>query len=815
MKISLKWLNDFIDVSEYFQKTEVLSDLLTKAGLEVEEVQDKSKDLKNVIVGHILVKDRHPNADKLSLCQVKVNESETLQIVCGAQNHKTGDKVVVALPGAVLPGNFAIKKSAIRGVESSGMLCSMKELGLAEASDGIAILDASAPIGESYAKYAGLDDIVFELKVTPNRADCLSHYGLAREVSCLIDKPLKKIAPEFKEHGDKTATKIQLEVQDSQLCPRYAGRFIRGVKIGPSPAWLKTRLESVGMNSINNVVDVTNYVMMEMGQPLHAFDAKNLRGARVIVKKANAGQKFKTLQETEITLTGEELMICDSEGPVALAGVIGGLDSGVSESTQDIFLESANFMAMSVRKSARRHGIETDSAYRFSRGVDASSTVLAMNRATELILQVAGGEALSASHDVYPKPIEKKPVSISIQTISDRLGYVADGGKFVQFMKGLGCVVKESGAGNFEVLPPTFRFDLEVDMDLVEEYARLHGYEHITETIPSFDHAPGSHDRSYVMNMALGARLRSEGYSQAFNYAFVGSAKQSQFLGDREALSALGLTSSEQDIRLLNPLNEEWNVMRSSLIYGLYKNMVHNFHQGNVVGRLFEIGNTFALQKDAANPYLESLHLGLLAWGTPRQLWDQNPQGDLVYELKAVVENLLADLKISAYTFQQKDVRSPAFAHPGQMAALIVEGKKVGFIATLHPQWQEEDKLRVPVALAEIDLEKIYQGQPRPLRVKPVSKFPAVERDFAFVMDEKIPVGEVQREIQKICGAGLLKKVEIFDLYAGDKLESGKKSVAFRLRLQADDGTLQEEMIQELSQKVIEGLRKQFALSIR
>ena len=366
MKISLKWLNDYVDVTEFFQKPEELAEALTRAGLEVEDIVNRAKDFNHVVVGHILEKDKHPNADKLSLCRVSTGDV-VHQIVCGAQNHKAGDRVIVALPGAVLPGNFAIKKSAVRGVDSAGMLCSLKELGLAKESDGIAILPADAPVGKPYAEYGGYDDINFELKVTPNRADCLSHFGLAREVACLFGKELKAPKAEPKLSAQSTKSAIKLEVKAFDLCPRYTGRYLKGVKVGPSPEWLKHRLESVGLNSINNIVDATNYVMMELGQPLHAFDANFIGGKTIIVDRAKAGEAFITLDGSEIKLTGEELTIRDDKHPVCLAGVVGGKNSGVSDGTTEVFLESAYFVPMSARKTSRTHGIDTDSAYRLDR----------------------------------------------------------------------------------------------------------------------------------------------------------------------------------------------------------------------------------------------------------------------------------------------------------------------------------------------------------------------------------------------------------------------------------------------------------------
>lgn len=810
MKISLKWINDFVDVSEYMNNVQALADILTKAGLEVEEIQNRAADFKNVVVGHIKVKDKHPNADKLSLCQVDIGGGKIEQIVCGAQNHKAGDKVIVALPGAVLPGNFAIKKSKIREVESNGMLCSLKELGLAESSDGLFILPADAPAGESYAVYGGYDDITFELKVTPNRADCLSHYGLARELGCLLNKPVKQPEVLTKFVSKSTKDKMKLEVLDTELCPRYTGRYIAGVKIGPSPAWLQKRLEAIGMNSINNVVDVTNYVMLEMGQPLHAFDADLLKGAAVKVRKAQKGEKFTTLKEQELTMTGEELLICDSEKAVALAGVIGGLNSGVSEKTQNIFLESASFNAMGVRKSSRSHGVETDSAYRFARGVDQSGAMQMSDRAALLIQQIAGGEVYDNAYDVYPKPVTKKPIAITLKTVSDRLGYAADEKLFLTYMKGLQIKVETKSPGEYVMTPPVFRFDIEQDMDLVEEYARLHGYEHIQETIPALKQGPVHHDFDYMMNQKVAQTIRSEGYNQAFNYAFTSDSFENKFINDIAMYRTMGLPTDDKAITIRNPLSEELNVMRRALIPGLWKNTLENIRSGNTSGSLFEIGSVFS-KKDGG--YHESRRLSLISWGDSFGVYaSQAPQ---IYNVKAALEKLFQSLQISAYTFvQNAGANAPSFVHLGQFAVVMVQGQNVGYIGTAHPGWLNDEKIRVPVALGEINLDSVLNGQPRPVKFKSLSKFQPVERDFAFVMESSKAIGDLIKEAKKSCGA-VLKEMTVFDIYEGDKLPQGQKSVAVRAIFQNQDAALTEADLQSLSQKVIEAAAKSVKAVLR
>lgn len=810
MKISLKWINDFVDVSEYMNNVQALADILTKAGLEVEEIQNRAADFKNVVVGHIQVKDKHPNADKLSLCQVDIGGGKIEQIVCGAQNHKTGDKVIVALPGAVLPGNFAIKKSKIRDVESNGMLCSLKELGLAETSDGLFILPADAPAGEAYATYGGFDDVTFELKVTPNRADCLSHYGLARELGCLLNKPVKQPEVLTQFAAKSTKDKMKLEVSESELCPRYTGRYIANVKIGSSPKWLQQRLEAIGMNSINNVVDITNYVMLEMGQPLHAFDADLLKGATIKVRKAQKGEKFTTLKEQELTMSGEELLICDSEKAVALGGVIGGMNSGVSEKTQNIFLEAASFNPMSVRKSSRSHGVETDSAYRFARGVDQSGAMQMSDRAALLIQQVAGGEVYDHAYDIYPKPVTKKPITITLKTVSDRLGYAADEKLFLTYMKGLQIKVEAKSSGEFVMTPPVFRFDLEQDMDLVEEYARLHGYENIQETIPALKQGPVQHDFDYMMNQRVAQTIRVEGFNQAFNYAFTSESFEKKFLGDSQLFRTMGLAMDEKSISIRNPLSEELNVMRRSLVPGLWKNTLENVRSGNTTGSLFEIGSVFSKKDDG---YQESRRLSLISWGDSFGVFaSQAPQ---IYTIKAALEKLFQSLQISAYSFvQNAGANGPAFVHLGQFAVVMVQGQNVGYIGTAHPGWLNDEKIRVPVALGEVDLGAILNGQPRPVKFKSLSKFQPVERDFAFVMESSKAIGDLLKEAKKACGSSL-REMTVFDIYEGDKLPQGQKSVALRAFFQNQDTALTDADLQSLSQKVIEAAQKSVKAVLR
>ena len=806
MKVSLKWLNQYIDVSDYFAKPEELAEIITQAGLEVENLEDPSVQFKNVVIGQVKELGKHPDADKLTLCQVDTGEGSLQQIVCGAKNHKQGDKVVVATPGAVLPGDFAIKKSKIRGVESLGMMCSEVELGLADESPGIMILPEDAVVGTPFAEYQGLNDVLFELSVTPNRADCLSHFGLARELSALLDRQLKLPDTTLHTVAKETSELIQLELEDSELCPRYAGRAIFGVKVGPSPTWLKHSLENIGLNSINNIVDVTNYVMMELGQPLHAFDASFLKGGKVIVDKATKGEKFTTLDGTQIELQGDELTIRDSEKAVALAGIVGGQNSGVKDQTTDIFLESAYFTAATVRKTSRKFGIQTDSCYRFSRGTDPVGVDQAMNRACHLIQKVAGGEVAEGYWDEYPSPIEKPAIKINHSYLEERLGYAINFDDFVQWMKRLGCDVEEGTvAEECLVSAPMFRWDLWADIDLVEEYGRLHGYDKIPETLPSLSYEPLKEDSEYTQQKRINQLLTQEGYLQAVNYNFVAEEFEKALLGEEANEKTTGLVEVNEAVKISNPLSEDLNVMRRRVFSSLFKNLVHNFRHGSEYGRLFESGHVFYKQDQ---DYQQNLHIAMTAWGQKNSVWQKEKERPAVYDIKAAIENVLSNLNIPNWQWRDfPEGQVPQYLHPFQSTVLFLEGRMVGFIGSLHPSLLEEYKVRSTVAMGEFDLQKIMRGQPKTPKATAVSKFPAVTRDFSFVLSEERKVAEVIQKIRKV-GGKLLQSVEVFDEFrGGGNLQEGERSVSFRLTYQDMDGTLDEKRLSQLQKDMLEKVK--------
>ena len=816
MKISLKWLSDYIDIQDYFAKPQELANLLTAAGIEVEGVQNLAKQFEHVVIGHILKKDQHPGADRLTLCQVATGEGVVHQIVCGAKNHNEGDRVVVALPGAVLPGDFVIKHSKIRGVESGGMLCSEKELGLKGESDGILLLAKDAPVGSPFAKYMGMDDIIFELKVTANRSDCLSHFGLAREIAAVVGREVKFPIESMTTYGS-TKDQMGLELRASDLCPRYAGRGMRGVKTGPSPAWLAQRLEAVGLKPINNIVDVTNYVMMELGQPLHAFDVREVKGKKIIVDRAVKGEKFTTLDGTDLALDGSELTIRDTERAVALAGIVGGKNSGIQDDTSEIFIESAFFPASVVRRTARKFGIETDSSYRFARGTNPEAVPLALNRAAQLIQKIAGGEILGEHHDQYPNPIKHPAIEISQATLEGRLGFAVKPDEFQDWMRRLGCDVREVEPAKWSVLPPSYRWDLSLDMDLVEEFARLHGYQHIPESLPPLATMPSVHDMQFTLEAKTRRLLQGEGCLEAINYAFINKTYQEKTLGDLERLQGAGLRVAVQPVAIMNPLNEDINVMRTALVPGLLKNVIHNNHHGNTFGRLFEIGATHfaAADESGARAYQQESRLAFAFWGAPEDLWKKEKAAPTVFALKAAIENLMRGLGVTKWKWKQVAAKElPEFVHSGQAARLEFEGKPIGFIGTVHPSIAAENKLRANCAVGELNLEKLLSGQPRYPRYQPISKFPAVDRDLAFAMPLELEVAEVEAEIRKAAGE-LLREVRVFDVFEGGNLAPGQRSVAFRLLFQSRESTLEDQTINELRDKVVNAVSQKFSITLR
>ncbi|MBE0598549.1 MAG: phenylalanine--tRNA ligase subunit beta, partial [Desulfuromonadales bacterium] len=623
MIVTYNWLKEFVDLD---LAPEELAHRLTMAGLEVEAMEKLGEGLDRVVVARLISVEPHPEADRLTLCQVDTG-SETLPIVCGARNHKTGDLVALAQVGATLPGDFRIKKSKIRGRESMGMLCSEKELGLAEESEGIQILPPGLELGQPVFLAMGLKDVRFELGLTPNRADCLSVIGVAREVAAMVGRPLRLPRPQLPEAGRAISEQTSVSIEDPERCPRYAARLIRGVQIGPSPDWLVRRLQTVGLRSINNVVDVTNLVLMELGQPLHAFDFQLLRGGRIVVRPAREGELFTTLDSQSRPLKQTDLTICDGEGPVALAGIMGGENSEIRPQTIDILLESAYFNPTTIRRTSKRLGLHTESSHRFERGVDIDLVPIALDRAAALILELAGGEAARGRLDVYPRPVAARQLTISPRRSEEILGLSLPAAEIARLLRGIGLQVEREGDGadadadaSLKVTVPVFRHDLEREIDLIEEVARLNGYDRIPVTMPvggALCHPPRESQRQLrrLRDLLVGA-----GFSEVINYSFVAPA----------GVDRLGLAEGDprrQMVRVLNPLTEEQSVMRTTLMPSLLETVARNLAYRSRDLRLFELRPVFHPQAGDELP-VEKMRLTAVVCGRREpEGWAQGNEG--------------------------------------------------------------------------------------------------------------------------------------------------------------------------------------------
>ena len=804
MIVTQSWLKDFVD---FDLAPEDLSHRLTMAGLEVDAMEKLGEGLDNVIVARLASVDPHPDADRLTICQVETG-NDTVQVVCGAKNHRAGDLVALAQVGALLPGDFKIKKSKIRGQLSLGMLCSEKELGLAEESEGILILPEGLRLGRPVFDALGLKDVRFELGLTPNRPDCLSILGVAREVAAMVGAPVKIPREIPSEEGPSMAEATSIAVEEPDLCPRYAARLIRGVKIGPSPEWLVRRLESVGMRSINNVVDVTNYILMELGHPLHAFDFNLLRGRRIVVKRAAEGEVFSTLDSQARLLGRDDLVICDAEGPVALAGVMGGENSEVQPDTIDILLESAYFNPVAIRRTSKRLGIHTESSHRFERGADVNMVPVALNRATALIQEVAGGAVAKGSIDVYSKTVPEKKLTITTRRTNDILGLKLETLEIQRLLRSIGLDVEPAGDRVDEALyvsVPTFRPDLEREIDLIEEVARLNGYDRIPSTMPAgraICHRPTGHQRQ--VTCARNAMVTA-GYSEVINYSFISS-------GVWDGLRLDANDHRRRTVPILNPLTEEQAVMRTSLVPSLLETAARNLAYRSRDLALFELRPVFHPVDQEELPR-EGLRLTAVRCGRREpEGWAQDQQTVDFFDLKGVLENLLETFRISDVVWDAG--RSEPFLHPGKSCTLLSGERILGTLGEIHPKVLESYDIDTPLYLFDLDFEALSDVSGAFGGFKPLSRFPDVYRDSAFLLDEEVSAKQVF-DVLSEAKSRYVEDVILFDLYRGPGIPDGKKSLAIRVRYRSVEKTLTDEEINAVHGKMVDALGKKLGAEIR
>lgn len=804
MIVTYNWLKEFVD---FDLAPEELSHRLTMAGLEVDAMEVIGGGLDTVIVARLATVEAHPEADRLTLCQVETG-SGTVQVVCGARNHKAGDLIALAQVGSVLPGDFKIKKSKIRGVESMGMLCSEKELGLAEESEGILILPAGLPLGKPVFEALGLKDVRFELGLTPNRADCLSVVGVAREVAAMVGRPLQLPVAELRETGPAIGTLTSVTVDEPGLCPRYAARLIRGVTVGPSPDWLVRRLEAVGQRSINNVVDVTNLLLMELGHPLHAFDFNLLREKKIVVRQAGEGEVFTTLDSQERTLKKGDLTICDGIGPVALAGIMGGENSEIQPDTRDILLESAYFNPPTIRRTSKRLGIHTESSHRFERGADVDIVPLALDRAAALILQVAGGEIASGRIDIYPQKMGERKLRIEGRLTNEILGLKLELSEIQRLLRSIGLAVEpapDAPEEALQVIVPFSRHDLEREIDLVEEVARLNGYDRIPVTMPvsrMICHLSGGRQRGV-------ARIRdavvARGFSEIINYSFV-----SPTAWDRIALEAGD--ARRRTVKILNPLNEEQSVMRTSLVPSLLETVSRNLAYRTRDLQLFELRPVFLPRAGEELPDERRRLVMALCGRRAPEGWTQGGAMVDFYDLKGVVEDLIDHFRVDKVLWPA-DAREP-YLHPGKSCRIESAGALLGTLGEVHPVVLQNYDIDTPVYLLDLDIEAFLSVSRESEGFRPLSRFPDVYRDSALLVDESVTAQMLFDAVAAVRGK-LVEDFVLFDLYRGKGVPEGKKSLAIRVRYRSLEKTLTEEEIGKAHGKIIRALEEKLGAEVR
>lgn len=813
MEISLSWLKEYIplemDVAE-------LSDALTMTGLEVDSVSDRFSYLDGIVLCRILTTSPHPNADRLKCCQVDTGE-QVLDIVCGAPNAREGMLTACALPGTRLPDGLVIKKSVIRGESSEGMLCSALELGLSDEHSGIMDIApdqiaAECTTGSPLTSALGLSDPVIEIDLTPNRPDCLSFIGVAREIGAFqenssalnypaVSLPEKAGIPEDIHHF------TSVDIQAPALCPRYSARLIRGIKVAPSPFWLQDRLRSIGLKPINNIVDITNFVMMETGQPLHAFDFDHLAGHRIVVRTANEGEAFITLDHKPHQLSAEMLMICDGEKPVAIAGVMGGLNSEIETSTVDVLIESACFTPSSIRKTAKTTGIKTDASFRFERGVDPEGTLSALNRAAALMVEIAGGELIPGVVDENPVPYAKKEIRLSIEDTNRKLGTHFSADEIRRYLTAIEFTVETLDAGRILVIPPSFRVDVSRPEDLMEEIARLWGYNNIATTFPKLTMETPPPSMKLTVRNRIKILMAGLGFHETINYSFFHKSSCDRMTLESE-------DPGRRTIEILNPLSEEQAVMRTSLIPGLLETMKRNLAVQAQRLQIFELGRVFLKNGQEILPNELEMLAGLWAGFRHTPAWSNKTEDCDFYDLKGIVEALFHRLGLTRVRFARLDPARCSYTRPGYTAAIYVQEAPVGIIGEVHPQVIKNYELKQSAFIFEIDIDQLLQMIPERKCAKAIPKFPSTARDITLIIDKDSEAARITGYIKEDMDLPLIEDVHLLDVYEGTPIPPDKKSISFRITYRSTEETLQDKIVNDLHKNITEKLLSEFQASL-
>lgn len=814
MKLSLKWLAEYVAMPP---SVDELARKLTMAGLEIEGISRPGEGLKGVVVAQILASEKHPNADKLSVTRIDDGSGAPLQVVCGAKNYKVGDKIPLATVGSELPGGMKIGKARMRDVDSFGMLCSSKELGLTEESSGLLILDPALKVGTPIAQALGLDDVIFEVNVTPNRSDALSHLGIAREVATLLGVELKKPSTKLNESSTAASSKIEIKIEDAERCWRYAARVIEGVTVKASPAWMQQRLGACGVRAINNLVDVGNYVMLEYGQPVHVFDLDRVGGGKIVVRTAKGGEKLKTLDEKERVLDAQDLLICDEKVPMVLAGVMGGIDSGVTEKTTRILLEAATFQPATIRRTSKRHALHSESSHRFERGTDVSVIPEAIDRLAALIVEIAGGTVLNGRVDNYANKKEPRQVTLRTSRVGELLGVDVPAAECERILSSLGFVRLEgaaqarssSGASSSGASPsgastwlvPQARVDVSIEEDLIEEIARIRGFDAIPTALPRGLSALEPERPQIALERRMRSALAGQGFDEVVNYSFVAPAELAAFQAEQGAIA------------ISNPLSVEQSVMRTTLFASLVPNVARSVrHQATGV-RFYELGRSYrphAGGGEGSKPVAqETLELAGALWGGSRS-WTGAKEADF-YDARAAVESVLAVLHIDGVRFETFD--SPWY-HPRASAVVKRGDVLLGTVGELHPRAMKRLDAPGGVYVFQLEVAKLLENASLVPQATPLSRFPSVNRDLAVVVPTALSADQVRSVILEV-GKPLVDDAIVFDVYEGKQVGEGKKNLAFALRYRSPERTLTDTEVTEAHTKIVAEVSKRLGAALR
>jgi len=793
MKLSYNWLKELIP--DLLWNPEEVAEKLTMSGTEAESLHPAWPELEGVVVCHVEKIDLHPEAKHLKICQVNIGQKK-LQTVCGAPNVERGQRVALALPGAKLPDGLEMKEAETKGIKSTGMICSEKELGIGEVADAILVLDETVSTGTSLAEALRLKDWILELEVTPNRPDCLSHLGIARELCALGGGTLKLPETHFPEVEIETASEVEVQIEDEIGCPRYTARIIKGVEIKPSPKWMALRLESLGIRSISNIVDITNWVLLETGHPLHAFDYDNFSQRRVLVRKAKPGERFLTLDGVGRTLSSNSLLITDGETPVAIAGIMGGEKSEVSGSTQNILLESAYFDPPTTRRASKELGLVSESSYRFERGTDPENAVFASNRATRLIRKLAGGEVLKGLVDCYPNRVTFPRVRLRSRRVSTVIGIEIPKEQSRDILTGLGFRVE--GDETFEVSVPSYRPDITREVDLIEEIARILNY----DNIPALERPGGELvtplPKEQELTRAISGILCGRGFFETVTYIFKEPGKYGVF-GDDDGF-----------VQLLNPISEGLSILRPNLTGSLLETVNYNLNRYEKNIRIFEIGKVYF--KSGEKEFSERWRLAAAISGhRERRHWSLSPTPVDLFDLKGELEGLLERLNLPDVSFRPK---GDAIFEAAKGFDLFSEDQCLGEFGKIAEEVLEAFDIKEAVFSFEIDFERLLKLVPRERRYQFLPKFPPVDRDIAIVVDHRILAGEIEKSIREL-DLDSLEEISPFDQYVGKQVPPGKKSLAFSIRYRSPERTLTEKEVESSQKRLVQHLKAKFGAQLR